>query len=168
MRVSRGALLAAAIASTPVPRLLAITDLSSQECKNTLLFDREACESRVAATPKVSFSVDGVETSPLIEELKRRSANNKEANQLAINSITSSANSGVYASDMQLRLVRFDGVAKMVGPNDIKVLQSRGYEVVCPSTAALPCEVKQGQSSTPVDPNLCGQANAASLRAVCE
>ena len=109
-----------------------------------------------------------METSPLIEKLKQRSAENAEANQRYVKELTAGANAGVYDAEAKLRLVRLNGVPKLLARDDIKKLEAQGFEVQCPSNAALPCEVKQGQAARDVDPALCAQGTPAAARAVCQ
>ena len=185
----RSTLLAAVLAAAPVPRysvLRAEGPLGQTEglqteglqalrtkCRTLAIFEmggetREACEARVADTPRQSIYTDGASTSPLIEQLKKRTADNAEANKRSVKAVTAGANSGVYDAERNLRLVRLDGVPKLLNSDDIKRLEARGYEVQCPDNAVLPCEVVQGKAASVVDPALCGQTSPVAARAVCQ
>ena len=82
----RAALLAPVLAWVPLPRIGA-----------------------VLAEPGAAFKTDGVETSPLIEELKRRTEANKEKNAQKVKETTNSNVSSVYDSEREgFRLLRLD------------------------------------------------------------
>jgi hypothetical protein len=167
----RNALFAAALAATPVPRfsvLHAATTCRTLAIGQMMGESQEACEERVANTPQQSMYSDGARTSPLIEQLKQRTKENAAANKAAVRQVTAGANQGVYDAEAKLRLVRLDGVPKLLSPDDIKKLEARGYEVECPSNAALPCEVRQGKASGAPDPKLCAQQTPVDMRAVCQ
>ena len=167
----RSALLAAVLAGAPVPRYSALR--AETQCRTLALGEllgetREACEARVAATPRQSIYTDGVSSSPLIDQLKQRTSDNAAANKRYVKSVTAGANQGVYDAERSLRLVRLNGVPKLLAPDDIKKLEARGYELQCPDNAVLPCEVRQGQAASVVDPALCGQKTPVAARAVCQ
>ena len=178
----RSTLVAAVLAAAPVPRYSALRaeglqteglQASRARCRTLAIGEmlgesREACEARVADTPQQSMLSDGAKTSPLIEQLKQRTKENAAANKAAVRQVTAGANQGVYDAEAKLRLVRLDGVPKLLSPDDIKKLEARGYEVECPSNAALPCEVRQGKASGAPDPKLCAQQTPVDMRAVCQ
>ena len=140
----RSALLGAVLAAAPVPRYSALRaegplgqaeglqteglQASRAKCRTLAIGEmlgetREACEARVADTPQQSMLSDGAKTSPLIEQLKQRTAANKDYNSLYVKTVTAGANSGVYDAERNLRLVRLDGVPKLLAPDDIKKLE---------------------------------------------
>ena len=122
----RSALLGAVLAAAPVPRYSALRaegplgqteglqteglQASRAKCRTLAIGEmlgetREACEARVADTPQQSMLSDGAKTSPLIEQLKQRTAANKDYNSLYVKTVTAGANSGVYDAERNLRLV---------------------------------------------------------------
>ena len=133
----RSTLIAAVLAAAPVPRYSALRaeglqteglQASRAKCRTLAIGEmlgesREACEARVADTPQQSMLSDGAKTSPLIEQLKQRTAANKEYNSRYVKVVTAGANSGVYDAERNLRLVRLDGVPKLLAPDDIKKLE---------------------------------------------
>ena len=133
----RSTLIAAVLAAAPVPRYSALRaeglqteglQASRAKCRTLAIGEmlgesREACEARVADTPQQSMLTDGAKTSPLIEQLKQRTAANKEYNSRYVKVVTAGANSGVYDAERNLRLVRLDGVPKLLAPDDIKKLE---------------------------------------------
>ena len=147
----RSTLVAAVLAAAPVPRYSALRaeglqteglQASRARCRTLAIGEmlgesREACEARVADTPQQSMLSDGAKTSPLIEQLKQRTAANKEYNSRYVKVVTAGANSGVYDAERNLRLVRLDGVPKLLAPDDIKKLEvdcnpmHRGCNPVC-------------------------------------
>lgn len=94
-----------------------------------------------------------LETSPLIEELKRRTEANKEKNAAIIKETTDFT--GAVAEE-KVRMVRYAGagdsmpVTRMMTDVDIKKLESMGFVVECPSWGGA-CSVRQVTSRT-VDP----------------
>lgn len=79
-----------------------------------------------------------LETSPLIEELKRRTEVNKEKNTAEVKAMTQ-LKASVY--DPELRMVRYDGVTRMLTPEQIKELNVLGYDLSCPGSG-MACGLK--------------------------
>ena len=109
-----------------------------------------------AAAPRAAHAVFGdgqqlqrdhaeLETSPLIEELKRRTEANKEANAASGRAMTSQK---VSVYDPELTMVRYAGagdsmpVTRMMTPQQIKELQALGYELDCPNVKGMACGLK--------------------------
>lgn len=88
-----------------------------------------------------------LETSPLIEELKKRTEANKSKNDATVQAVTNSMGN-VY--DPNLTLVRYPDYpgatpsTKMLKPADIKALRAGGFELDCPPTAGMACGLKRG------------------------
>ena len=101
----RSTLIAAVLAAAPVPRYSALRaeglqteglQASRAKCRTLAIGEmlgesREACEARVADTPQQSMLTDGAKTSPLIEQLKQRTAANKEYNSRYVKVVTAGA-----------------------------------------------------------------------------
>ena len=133
----RSTLIAAVLAAAPMPRYSALhaetldtegLQARRARCRTLAVAEmlgetREACEARIANTPQQSMLSDGARSSALIDQLKARTAANKEYNSRYIRVITAGANSGVYDAERNLRLVRLDGVPKLLAPDDIKKLE---------------------------------------------
>ena len=128
----RSTLIAAVLAAAPMPRYSALhaetldtegLQARRARCRTLAVAEmlgetREACEARIANTPQQSMLSDGARSSALIDQLKARTAANKEYNSRYIRVITAGANSGVYDAERNLRLVRLDGVPKLLAPDD--------------------------------------------------
>ena len=86
-----------------------------------------------------------LDTSPLIEELKRRTAENKEKNAATVKEATSAGNSQ-YDGQVDMKMVRYIGegdtmpVTRMMGTDQIAKLESMGYKVKCPTWGGA-CEL---------------------------
>ena len=95
-----------------------------------------------------------LESSPLIEELKRRTAANKEQNAAAVRE-TTQFTSGVY--EAEVKMVRYAGpndtvpVTRMMNKQQIKELESLGFNVDCPSWGGA-CDVKAVRKPEPPPP----------------
>jgi hypothetical protein len=91
-----------------------------------------------AAAPQCSAHADEVDTSPLMEELKRRTALKREN---AADAKQTSANFKFVSYDESKGdvMVRYQGVddegpvTRTMSPNQIKALESKGFLVKCPS-----------------------------------
>ena len=96
-----------------------------------------------------------LETSPLIEELKRRTEANKEKNAAAVKENLAFTNGVV---EEQVKMVRYQGkddslpVTRMMTRSQIKELEALGYKVECPSWGGA-CELNQVAASTPTPPS---------------
>ena len=86
-----------------------------------------------------------LETSPLIEELKRRTEANKEKNKQLVSQVTNAAQP---PPETPLRSVRYDGVTRMYDEEQMKQLRALGYELDCPPSMTLPCTLRNKKSST--------------------
>ena len=92
-----------------------------------------------------------LETSPLIEELKRRTEANKERNAAAVKETLAFTNGVV---DEQVKMVRYQGkddsvpVTRMMTRSQIQELETLGYNIDCPSWGGA-CEVNKVASSPP-------------------
>jgi len=88
------------------------------------------------------------ETSPLIEELKRRSVANKDANAAAVKELTARKNP-VYTESV--KMVRYMGendtvpVTRMMTTQQVAEIEKLGFKVECPSWGGA-CEVIYSKS----------------------
>ena len=138
----RAVLSALAIAIVPLPRSAnaagsAIGAFGAAECRTV------ECRERIADTPRE------METSPLIEELRRRTAENAEKNKMQVKQMTISASGGVVndAEPNFYRSVRYDGITRIIDKGQVKELERQGFELECPKQAGFPCKVvKTGPS----------------------
>ena len=94
-----------------------------------------------------------LETSPLIEELKRRTEANKQKNAQQVKDASIAYNSGVV-SDGNVKMVRYQGaqdalpVTRMMGAEQIKELEKLGYNLNCPSWGGA-CTLTGGKVALP-------------------
>ena len=158
VEIARRALIASVLAVrlTPQPATArsAIGAFGAKECRT------DECRERVAATPTE------LESSPLIEELKRRSKENAESNARSVKAITSAANGGVIndAAPDYYTSVRYDGVTRILDKQQIKELKSQGFELSCPKQAGFPCTLVEAPPPA-ASPMLVPAAEAPALEA---
>ena len=85
-----------------------------------------------------------LETSPLIEELKRRTEANKEKNAQLVRERTASMGN-VYEEKMQFVRYQAEGdalpVTRAFSEQQIKQLEAQGYALDCPKTAGMACRL---------------------------
>lgn len=92
------------------------------------------------------------ETSPLIEELKRRTAANKAQNEAIVKEASAGAQGGIYDEAQGVKMVRYAGdgdltkVTRMMGPQQVKELEAQGFVLKCPSWGGA-CEVEERRRS---------------------
>ena len=97
-----------------------------------------------------------LDTSPLIEELKRRTVENKEKNAALVKEATIGGNSQ-YDGQVDAKMVRYvaEGdtipVTRMLGPNQISKLESMGFKLKCPTWGGA-CEVIEPPRSARAPP----------------
>ena len=95
-----------------------------------------------------------LETSPLIEELKRRTEANKERNAAIVKE--NLAFTGNVAEE-EVKLVRYQGatdtipVTRMMNKQQIQQLEGLGYQVNCPSWGGA-CDVTKTVAAAPPPP----------------
>ena len=102
----------------------------------------EACERRVANTPQE------LETSPFIEELKRRTADNSAKNAATVKERTLASSTGIINDAVPgfYTSVRYDGVTRILNSEQVKALQAEGFELDCPTQPGFPCVVRERQA----------------------
>ena len=89
-----------------------------------------------------------LETSPLIEELKRRTEANKAKNAATVREASFGAQGGVYDEAAGMKMVRYAGagdalpVTRMLNAQQVKELESRGFELKCPSWGGA-CDIAE-------------------------
>ena len=88
-----------------------------------------------------------LETSPLIEELKRRTEANKERNAAIVKEASTGAQGGVYDETQGVKMVRYAAegdalpVTRIMNPEQVKQMEALGFKLNCPSWGGA-CEVK--------------------------
>mmetsp|Transcript_14095 Transcript_14095/g.47001 ORF Transcript_14095/g.47001 Transcript_14095/m.47001 type:complete len:145 (+) Transcript_14095:63-497(+) len=133
---------------SPVVGLLLLVFVVARASSSLVATSRRTAIALAAGLPSAASALtDGqrmqvdaeLTTSPLIEELRAKTAANKEKNEAAVRQLTSTMGS-VY--DPPLKLVRYLGegdsmpVTRMVTPEQIKELNAQGYELDCPKSGA--------------------------------
>ena len=87
------------------------------------------------------------DTSPLIEELKRRTEANKAQNAAIVAGSSAGAQGGLY-DDPNVKLVRYQGqddlvpVTRIMGAQQVKQLEAKGFALKCPKWGGA-CEIEQ-------------------------
>jgi len=146
---SRRAALTAVLAAVPLSNPIkvhagqsALGGFGASECKT------DVCRERIAATPTE------LETSPLIEELKRRTEKNAQKNAALIKEMTNGASGGQIndAAPDYYKSVRYDGLTRILNKEQVKALQSQGYELDCPKQAGFPCNLVEAPKAPPPPP----------------
>ena len=151
-------LLAVAPSMRPLPGFA--TPTGTQDVEPLMQACRSAeCEERRARTSKEVADAD----SPLVQELLKRTKENKAKNEAITKAMTQGAQAGVYDEEASAqfvkgtinvkgkgkqevsgaRNVRYRGETKSVTTREMRELAKEGYELECPSVAALPCELKE-------------------------
>ena len=93
-----------------------------------------------------------LETSPLIEELKRRTEANKEKNAAKVKETITFTNA-VNDDTAGTRMVRYQGtndvvpVTRLMSPEQVKELEALGYSLKCPTWGGT-CELRTGSGGT--------------------
>ena len=76
-----------------------------------------------------------LETSPLIEELKRRTEANKAQNKAIVKEATVGAQGGIYDDTAGMKMVRYAGandlapVTRIMNPQQVKELEAQGFKL---------------------------------------